>query len=165
MPRSQPAGVCCELTPTPAQALTISEYSPATRGYACSEEGKPLELCAGQGSVEGSRQRKVQGRPVWKQQFICGRVQGGMQRPMLTASWEGRPLTPVLMAPLTSLSFTASSNRGHPMPKPVGLQAQSLGGCPLSPLRRDRPNPWAPPHYTSAENAAFRVTSPDYMHP
>lgn len=134
MPRSQPAGVCCEQTPTPAHALTVSEYSPATRCCACSEEGKPLELSAGQGSVEGSRQRKAQGRPAQEQQFTYGRVQGGMQWPMLTVSWEGRPVTPVLKAPLTSLSFTAPSNRGHPTPKPVGLQAQEPRRVPPFPF-------------------------------
>lgn len=69
----------------------------------------------------------------------------GMQQPMLPVIQEGNPLTSVLAAPLKSLSFTTSSNQGHP----TSLHRRS--GRLLSPLRQDSPHPRAP-HYTSAED-------------
>lgn len=79
---------------------------------------------------------------------------------MLTVIREGSLLTLDLAAPLTSLSFTTSSNQGYLMLKPAGLQAGCLKWCLLSSLMQDSPNPQAL-HY----KPAFQAIGPELADP
>jgi len=156
MPRPQRARVCCEQTPTPARAPAIAAYSPAT----CSEGGKALEPCAGQGWAEGSGQRERWEGDLHGSSYLST---AGCRGDAVANAHSDLERKPTNAGPGSTSNFSLIHNIlnwGHPV-QVCRLRA-SVGAS--FPLRQDGLNPQAP-HYTAAKNPAFRVTSPGYAQP